>query len=122
MKNPQDVNSTIFDLRKRGYRLDFIFLSNSIFCVPLRLKINLSDIEIVETYKFPSRDNSGKLNILCAIKCNGGQRGILYEVSDRVFELFELVRPKANLSVNDNEKQSKRFIPSKRVLVTNDNY
>lgn len=94
MKNPSNLNTTIFDLRKRGYRLDFIFSSKYLICVPLHLKISLGDIEIDETYKFPSMEYPGKQNILCALKTQNGLRGILYEVSDRIFELFEVVRPK----------------------------
>jgi hypothetical protein len=102
MKNPSNLNTVIFDLRKRGYRLDFIFSSKYLICVPLHLKISLENVEIDETYKFPSLEYPGKQNILCALKTHNGRRGILYEVSDRVFELFEVVRPKvgrSNLSV-----------------------
>jgi hypothetical protein len=117
MKNLQDVNTAIFDLRKRGYRLDFNFYSKYIICVPLKLKIDLTDVEIDETYKFPSKEYPGRQNILCALKTHGGQRGILYEVSDRVFELFEVVRPKTKLS-NTKEKKQKRkdSYPSQTLL------
>lgn len=107
MENPSNVNTAIFDLRKRGYRLDFVFSSKYLICVPLRLIINLSDVEIDETYKFPSREYPGKQNILCALKTHSGQRGILYEVSDRIFELFETVRPKAKLHKVNEKKQKK---------------
>lgn len=85
----------IFDLRKRGYRLDFSFTSKYIVCEYQNLKIDLSEIEIDETYKFPCTENPGKHNILCAIKTKKGLRGILYDYSDRIFKLFESVRPKS---------------------------
>lgn len=118
MKSSQDINTTIFDLRKRGYRLDFNFLSKNIICVPLRLKIDLSDVVIDETYKFPSTEHPGKQNILCAVKTNNGQRGILYEVSDRVFELFEIVKPKSKLSGIKIYNKKKVHSSSSRILLT----
>lgn len=118
MKNLQDINSTIFDLRKRGYRLDFNFFSKCIICVPIRLKIDLSDVEIEETYKFPSRDHPGKQNILCALKTQSGQRGILYEVSDRIFELFELVRPKSKSAKPKVKKQKKMQPNTSQIMLT----
>lgn len=118
MKNLQDVNTAIFDLRKRGYRLDFNFYSKYIICVPLRLKIDLTDVEIDETYKFPSREHPGKQNVLCALKTHGGQRGILYEISDRVYELFEVVRPKRKLSNTQEKKQKRKDSYSTQTLLT----
>lgn len=118
MKNLQDVNTAIFDLRKRGYRLDFNFYSKYIVCVPLRLKIDLTDVEIDETYKFPSREHPGKQNILCALKTHGGQRGILYEASDRVFELFEFVRPQTKLAITKQKKQKRKDPYSSKTLLT----
>jgi hypothetical protein len=97
----------IFDLRKRGYRLDFSFNSRYINCAHQNLKINLSEIEIDEAYKFPSTDQPGKQNILCALKTNEGHRGILYDGSDRIFKLFEIVRPKT-LSTNSIRGRHKR--------------
>jgi hypothetical protein len=110
MKNFQNLNRAIFDLRKRGYRLDFSFTSDHLICVPLHLKINLSDIEIDETYKFPSQEKPGKLNILCALKTLSGQRGILLDVSDRIFELFEVVRPKLGIDVSKQKSASKNNV------------
>ena len=118
MKNLQDINSTIFDLRKRGYRLDFNFFSKYIICVPIRLKIDLSEVEIEETYKFPSRDHPGKQNFLCALKTQSGQRGILYEVSDRIFELFELVRPKSKSAKSKVKKQNKVQPSISKIMLT----
>jgi hypothetical protein len=102
----------IFDLRKRGYRLDFSFNFNTRFinCAHQNLKINLSEIEIDEAYKFPSTDQPGKQNILCALKTNKGHRGILYDCSDRIFKLFEIVRPKI-LSANSIRARHKRKHP-----------
>ncbi len=118
MKNPQDINKAIFDLRKRGYRLNFNFNSKSIICVPLRLKIDFSEVEIDETYKFPSREYPGKQNVLCALKTHSGQRGILYEVSDRLYELFEIVRPKLKSSHLKENKQKRMRSSSKDMLIT----
>jgi len=100
----------IFDLRKRGYRLDFSFNSRYINCAHQNLKINLSDIEIDEAYKFPSTIQPGKQNILCALKTNDGHRGILYDCSDRIFKLFEIVRQKI-LSSNSIKARHKRKHP-----------
>lgn len=111
MKNAQDLDKTIFDLRKRGYRLDFIFYSKCLICLPLRLKIDLSDIEIDESYKFLSKENPTKQNVLCALKTSTGQRGIILEQSDRIFELFEFVRPKKRV-FKASEKKSKKLVPS----------
>jgi len=96
----------IFDLRKRGYRLDFSFNSSYIKCARQNIKINLSEIEIDEVYKFPSTNQPGKQNILCALKTSEGQRGILYDCSDRIFKLFENVRPKT-LSTNSLRARNK---------------
>lgn len=118
MKNPSNLNTTIFDLRKRGYRLDFIFSSKYLICVPLHLKISLGDVEIDETYKFPSLEYPGKQNILCALKTHNGQRGILYEVSDRVFELFEVVRPKVERSKLSLKKKRIKSSSNSGMLTT----
>jgi hypothetical protein len=118
MENPSDLNTAIFDLRKRGYRLDFIFSSKYLICVPLRLKIDLTDVEIDETYKFPSKEHPGKQNVLCALKTNGGQRGILYGGLDRVFQLFELVRPQTKLSRLKDKKQKRVHYSRSQAMLT----
>jgi hypothetical protein len=107
VKTFSSLNMAIFDLRKRGYRLDFSFNSRYIKCAHQNLKINLSEIEIDEAYKFPSINQPGKQNILCALKTNEGHRGILYDCSDRIFKLFEIVRPKI-LSANSTRSRHRR--------------
>jgi len=107
----------IFDLRKRGYRLDFSFTSRYIICAHQNIKINLSEIEIEDIYKFPSTDQSGKQYILCSLKTKEGHRGILYDCSDQIFKLFEIVRPEEQSSTSLRTSNRRKYPPSSSGMI-----
>jgi len=110
----------IFDLRKRGYRLDFSINSSYIKCAHQNLKINFSEIEIDEVYKFPSSNQPGKQNILCALKTIEGHRGILFDCSDRIFKLFENVRPKTLKANSLRARHKRKFTQSSAGMILSD--
>jgi hypothetical protein len=69
-------------------------------------------VQIDEAYKFPSAEQPGKQNILCALKTNNGYRGILYDCSDRVIKLFEIVKPKKLSSHSIRNRFKRKHHPS----------
>ncbi len=98
------LNSAIYDLRKRGYRLNFFhhqfdfvtYLSND-------RKIPFNKFEIDEMYEFPSLNKDGSQSILYAVKAPDGLRGILFDYVYDFKENTETVKPKLQQK-NSNSK------------------
>jgi len=77
------LNSAIYNLRKRGFRLNFFhdkfnYIANSNSGV----KIPFEDFKIEETYLFPSLHEEGSQSVLYAIKTKSGLSGILFDYTD----------------------------------------
>ena len=77
------LNSAIYNLRKRGFRLNFFHDQfNNITNSNLGLSIPFGDFRIEETYLFPSLHEEGSQSVLYAIKTKSGLSGILFDYTD----------------------------------------
>ena len=77
------LNSAIYNLRKRGFRLNFFHDKfNYIASSDFGIKIPFQDFKIVETYLFPSLHEEGTQSILYAIRTKSGLSGILFDYKD----------------------------------------
>jgi hypothetical protein len=81
MNTYPSLNVAVYDLRKRGYRLDFFCESGLIICSPIELKTTFRNVTIDETYSFPSLHKPGTYNIIYAVTTEDGIRGIVHDCS-----------------------------------------
>ena len=79
MKPYPSLNVAVYDLRKRGYRLDFVYKQGFIICSPIELKVRFKEVEVNEVYSFPSLHNPGTMNTLYAVTTPDGIRGIVFD-------------------------------------------
>ncbi|HEY0669064.1 MAG TPA: hypothetical protein VGD22_12845 [Sphingobacteriaceae bacterium] len=79
MKSYPSLNVAVYDLRKRGYRLDFVYKQGFIICPSIELKERFKEMEINEVYSFPSLHNPGTMNTLYAVTTPGGIRGLVFD-------------------------------------------
>ncbi|TZF84929.1 hypothetical protein FW774_08145 [Pedobacter sp. BS3] len=84
MRTYPSLNVAVYDLRKRGYRLDFYFNSGFIICNPAKLRIRFNKVKIDETYSFPALHQPGNCNVICALTTASGIKGILYDCSGTI--------------------------------------
>lgn len=78
------LNDAVFDLRKRGYRLNFYYYEDNIICFPLELVVPIDDVNIDEVHTIPASDDNEKKSVLYAISIKEGQHGILFDCSGEV--------------------------------------
>lgn len=83
MRTYSSLNTAIYDLRKRGYRLNFFHHHNDcLISLALNIKIPLKDIIIEEAHSFPSLHENGSTSILYALTTKDGTKGILYDFKE----------------------------------------
>jgi hypothetical protein len=83
MRTYSSLNTAIYDLRKRGYRINFFHHQNDfLISLALGLKIPFKDIIIEETHSFPSLHQKGSISILYALTTKDGTKGILYDFKE----------------------------------------
>ena len=83
------LNSAIYDLRKRGYRLNFFHHQfDYVTCLAVEDRIPFSDIKVDESYSFSAKIADGSQSNLYAIRTANGLRGILFEYAED-FKLYE---------------------------------
>ncbi|TKB97639.1 hypothetical protein [Pedobacter cryophilus] len=78
------LNDAVFDLRKRGYRLNFYYYEDNIICFPLELVVPIDNVNIDEVHTIPVSDENEKKSVLYAISIKEGQHGILFDCSGEV--------------------------------------
>ena len=92
------LNSAIYDLRKRGYRLNFFHHQfDYVTCLAVEDKIPFSDIKVDESYSFITQPENGGQSTLYAIRIANGLRGILFEYAED-FKLYEKSRKEKSMS------------------------
>lgn len=69
------LSEAISSLRSRGYTTDFNLAENCLICNGTRFDV--SDFEIVETFRFEGASNPDDSSILYAIESNKGDKGLL---------------------------------------------
>ena len=83
MRTYSSLNTAIYDLRKRGYRLNFFHHQNDfLISLALGIKIPFKDIVIEETHSFPSLHQAGSRSVLYALTTKDGIKGILYDYKE----------------------------------------
>jgi len=84
MYHYESIYTAIFDLRKRGYRLDFYFFEEEIICFPLELKIPVKEVSFdeVHTFSYPVRQN--KETIIYAITILQSYHGLYIDSSGKL--------------------------------------
>ena len=81
MNSYQSLNVAVFDLRKKGYKLDFYHESGFITCLSKPITVSVAEVEVDEYYSFPSLHQHGIFNAVYAITTPSGVRGILFDCS-----------------------------------------
>jgi hypothetical protein len=103
------LNSAIYNLRKRGFRLNFFHDKlNFIASSDLGIKIPFQDFKIVETYLFPSLREDGSQSILYAIRTKSGLSGILFDYKDHFQEQLKFYL-KQSFQPELNEEQNLQY-------------
>ena len=73
------LHDAVFDLRKRGYRLNFYYYENNIICFPLELVVSIDHVSIDEVHTIQVANENDKKSMLYAISIKEGQHGILFD-------------------------------------------
>ncbi len=75
----ETLSEALNDLNKRGFTHNFNIECDSIECKDLSLKINPSDFEITEFYRFEGDSNPGDEEVVYAITSKDGIKGTLVD-------------------------------------------
>lgn len=74
------ITNTIFDLQKRGFTSDFIFLNDQLFCAKTRCFFSSNEFDILEVHRFDDNQIGDGQTIVYAIEClKNNIRGILFQ-------------------------------------------
>ncbi|NSL86645.1 phosphoribosylpyrophosphate synthetase [Chitinophaga solisilvae] len=77
MKVYDTVTDALNDLRQRGYTKDFNLLFDCIQCTGEDTRIQPSDFDITETYRFEGDTDPGDEDIVYALETKDGRKGVL---------------------------------------------
>jgi hypothetical protein len=71
------VSEAIYDLKKRGYTIDFNLAYDAIICHETPLSLMPHEFEITEVYRFEGNTDPADEAIVYAIESKHGEKGIL---------------------------------------------
>ena len=84
MYHYKSIHTAIFDLRKRGYRLDFYFFEEEIICFPLEIKIPVKEVSFDEVHTFSYSVQQNKETTISAITLKQSYHGLFIDSTGKL--------------------------------------